>query len=236
MATHPPAPAYDLERVSEAESRLFGTVRALDDTAMRATSLLPDWSVGHLLTHLARNADSHVRRTEASVEGVMVDQYPGGPSERAAEIEAGAGRRAATIAEDVAVSSARMLEAWAGVPDRAWSGVTRDASGLERPLAQLPGRRWFEVEVHLVDLGHRADPPRLVRRLRGRPSPADPRRPGRPAGRGGHRAPGGHAGRAGRAGLAVRTLRPHRPAGPRPLVVTDTGRSVRGPRGHRGGR
>jgi maleylpyruvate isomerase len=153
MATHPPAPAYDLERVSEAESRLFGTVRALDDTAMRATSLLPDWSVGHLLTHLARNADSHVRRTEASVEGVMVDQYPGGPSERAAEIEAGAGRRAATIAEDVAVSSARMLEAWAGVPDRAWSGVTRDASGLERPLAQLPGRRWFEVEVHLVDLG-----------------------------------------------------------------------------------
>ncbi len=153
MATHPAAPSQDLERVSEAESRLFATVRALDDAAMRAPSLLAGWTVGHLLTHLARNADSHARRTVAAIEGIVVDQYPGGLSERAGEIEAGAGRRAATIVEDVAMSSARMLEGWVDVPDHAWAGITRDASGLERPLAELPGRRWLEVEVHLVDLG-----------------------------------------------------------------------------------
>ena len=51
------------------------------------------------------------------------------------------------------MSSARMLGAWAAAPDRAWTGISRDANGRERPLAELPGRRWLEVEVHLVDLG-----------------------------------------------------------------------------------
>jgi maleylpyruvate isomerase len=153
MATRTTAPVDDLEHVSEAESRLFATIRAFDDATMRSPSLLPDWTVGHLLTHMARNADSHSRRTVAAIEGVVVDQYPGGVAERAADIEAGAGRRAATIIEDVAMSSARMLEGWADVPDYAWAGVTRDTSGLERPLAELPLRRWQEVEVHLIDLG-----------------------------------------------------------------------------------
>ena len=39
------------------------------------------------------------------------------------------------------------------MPAHAWASVTRDASGRERPLSELPGRRWLEVEVHLVDLG-----------------------------------------------------------------------------------
>jgi maleylpyruvate isomerase len=46
-----------------------------------------------------------------------------------------------------------MLEAWAATPTRAWAGMTRDLSGFERPLTELPGRRWLEVEVHRVDLG-----------------------------------------------------------------------------------
>lgn len=153
MAMDPTAPVEDLERVSEAEARLFASVRALDDRAMRSRCLLPGWTVGHLLTHLARNADSHARRTEAAIQGAVVDQYPGGLAERAAEIEAGSGRHAAAVLEDVALSSARMIEGWATTPDRAWAGITRDASGLERPLVELPGRRWLEAEVHLVDLG-----------------------------------------------------------------------------------
>ena len=153
MAPSPAAPTADLAAVAEVEQRLSAAVRAVDDAGMRQPSLLPGWSVGHLLTHLARNADSHTHRTAAAVGGVVVDQYPGGAAEREADIEAGAGRPAAVILEDVATSSARMLEAWARVPDRAWSGVTRDLSGLERPLVELPGRRRMEVEVHLVDLG-----------------------------------------------------------------------------------
>ena len=153
MAPSDRAPSDDLVRVAEAETRLFASVRAVDDDTVRAPCLLPGWTVGHLLTHLARNADSHVRRTVAAVEGVVVDQYPGGPEERAAEIEAGAGRPAAVILGDLATSSARMLEEWAEAPSRAWAGITRDSGGGERPLSELPGRRWLEVEVHLVDLG-----------------------------------------------------------------------------------
>jgi maleylpyruvate isomerase len=153
MTPDPALPVEDLARVREAEGRLSDSVRSLDDSDVRAPSLLPGWSVGHLLTHLARNADSHRRRTVAAVGGVVVDQYPGGPAARAAEIEAGAGRPAAALVEDVARASARMLDAWTDVPDHAWAGVSRDAGGRERTLAELPGRRWYEVEVHLVDLG-----------------------------------------------------------------------------------
>ena len=105
------------------------------------------------MTHLARNADSHVRRTRASIDGVVVDQYPGGMDERAAQIEAGVGRSAVEVRTDVEMSSARLIEAWSDVPAYAWVNSTRDASGRVRRLDELPDRRWLEVEVHLVDLG-----------------------------------------------------------------------------------
>jgi maleylpyruvate isomerase len=73
--------------------------------------------------------------------------------ERAAQIEAGAGRTAAEVRTDVEMSTARLLEAWSDVPPYAWANSTRDASGRVRRLDELPDRRWLEVEVHLIDLG-----------------------------------------------------------------------------------
>ena len=52
-------------------------------------SLLPDWTVGHVLTHLARNADSMDRVLEAAERGDVVERYAGGGAGRDAEIEAG---------------------------------------------------------------------------------------------------------------------------------------------------
>ena len=153
MTTSPDAPVEALGAWREAEGRLLATITPLDDATMAGPSLLAGWTVAHLLTHLARNADSHVRRTEAAIAGVVVDQYPGGLTERAADIEAGAGRSAAAVRDDVGASTARLLAAWSDVPDAAWANVTRDASGGERRLDELPSRRWLEVEVHLVDLG-----------------------------------------------------------------------------------
>ncbi len=153
MATSPAARGDDLAHMAEAEARLLDAVAGLDDQTVGSSSLLSGWTIGHLLTHLARNADSHRRRTAAAIEGVVVDQYPGGMDERTTEIETGAGRSAAALRADLAESSALMQEAWAVVPDHAWAGITRDATGKERRLDELPGRRWQEVEVHLVDLG-----------------------------------------------------------------------------------
>ena len=153
MTTSPGAPVEALDAVRGAEARLAETVARIDDATMARPSLLPGWTVAHLLTHLARNADSHVRRTRASIDGVVVDQYPGGMDERAAQIEAGAGRTAAEVRTDVEMSTARLLEAWSDVPPYAWANSTRDASGRVRRLDELPDRRWLEVEVHLIDLG-----------------------------------------------------------------------------------
>jgi len=153
MTTSPDAPVEVLGAGREAEGRLLATIAPLDDATMARPSLLAGWTVAHLLTHLARNADSHVRRTTAAIAGVVVDQYPGGLAERAADIEAGSGRSAAAVRDDVGASTARLFEAWSDVPDDAWANVTRDASGSDRRLDELPARRWLEVEVHLIDLG-----------------------------------------------------------------------------------
>lgn len=82
----------------------------------------------------------------------MVDQYEGGYDGRNAEIEGGSARSAAELLEDVRRSARAVEDAWRDVPPVAWRGRTRDADGKERPLFELPARRWQEVEVHLVDL------------------------------------------------------------------------------------
>ena len=146
-------PVADIARVAEAHTRFLEAIRGLSDERARRPSLLPGWTVGHVLSHVARNADSHVRRTEAAARGEMVDQYEGGYAGREADIDAGAGRSAAELLDDVRRSAAAVDAAWRVVPADAWTARSRDASGRERPLFELPARRWQEVEVHVVDIG-----------------------------------------------------------------------------------
>jgi maleylpyruvate isomerase len=145
-------PETDIARVADAHERFLGAVRDLSDEHVRRRSLLPGWTVGHVLTHVARNADSHVRRAEAAVRGEVVDQYHGGLAGREADIEAGAGRSAVEILDDVRRSARAVDDAWRALPADAWTARSRDANGRERPLFELPARRWQEVEVHVVDI------------------------------------------------------------------------------------
>jgi len=128
-------------------------IELLTDDQVRSPSQLPGWTVGHVLTHVARNADSHVRRSDAALRGEFVEQYPGGLTGREAEIEAGAARPAAAIVEDVSRSAAQVDRAWQVLTPDAWLGRSRDVNGQVRHLFELPSRRWQEVEVHLLDLG-----------------------------------------------------------------------------------
>jgi len=152
----------DSDRVSELEAllagcrashrRLLDTVAGLDEADVRAPSNLEGWSVGHALTHLARNADSHTRMLGAAVRGEAVEQYAGGREERASAIEAGAHRPASEVRDDVRRSTADLETAWAAMTPQAWAG-----NGLSRghpwPCRSLPYFRWREVEIHHVDLG-----------------------------------------------------------------------------------
>ncbi len=146
-------PESDLARAHEAQVRFEAEIRDLDDGEIVRPSLLPGWTIAHVLTHVARNAESHRRRALAAARGVVVDQYEGGFAGRAAAIDEGAGRLADEIIADVKASAMALEETWRSVPDSAWHNVTRDVGGRERPLHALPARRWQELEVHVVDLG-----------------------------------------------------------------------------------
>ncbi len=116
----------------------------------RAPSRLPDWTVGHVLTHIARNADSFARMIEGAAAGLVLDQYEGGATSRSSDIVAGAGRPAAELAADV-TRSAAALEAVLATTD--WRGAGRVMNGSVVELTELPARRRREVEVHHLDLG-----------------------------------------------------------------------------------
>jgi maleylpyruvate isomerase len=136
-----------------AQRALLATVDGLDDATLRQPSALPGWTVAHVLAHVARNADSHVRRFEGCVRDEVVDQYPGGYEGRTAEIDASAQQPAAQLRDDVRAACAAFEAMCETMPDDAWPRPTRDVGGRERPAYALVPRRWQEVEVHHVDLG-----------------------------------------------------------------------------------
>ena len=148
-----------VEGLAASHQRLLSVLDPIDgegltDEMVRRPSRLPDWTVGHVLTHLARNADSYTRLTMAAENGESVDQYPGGATGRNADIDAGAVRAARDQIADLRRSVYELEGAWAVARD-AWFGRGRLMSGHEVPISELPLRRWREVEVHTGDLGLR---------------------------------------------------------------------------------
>ncbi|HSP65916.1 MAG TPA: maleylpyruvate isomerase N-terminal domain-containing protein [Candidatus Deferrimicrobium sp.] len=147
------SPSVEIAGVLRAHASLLATIDGLTDAIARQPSLLPGWTVGHVLTHVARNADSVVRRLEGAVAGQVVDQYQGGAEGRQQGIEAGAGRPAGELLADVVRTSAAVERAVEGFPPRAWGRLTRSVGGDEVPASAVLFSRWREVEVHHVDLG-----------------------------------------------------------------------------------
>ncbi|MGD0440893.1 MAG: maleylpyruvate isomerase family mycothiol-dependent enzyme [Acidimicrobiales bacterium] len=142
-----------VEGSREATARLFATLRTVKDLDVTRPSLLPGWTVGHVLTHLARNADSFVRILHAAGEGRAVPQYPGGAAERNQDIEQGAKRATEVILEDLEDSAGRLDATWHEVGALVWQGHGLRADGSLLPCRVLPISRWREVEVHHLDLG-----------------------------------------------------------------------------------
>ncbi|MDL4815285.1 maleylpyruvate isomerase family mycothiol-dependent enzyme [Actinomadura opuntiae] len=140
-----------LAAITAATRGLLASAERLDDAAMRAPSLLPGWTRGHVLTHVARNADGGTRLLTWARTGVESREYPSVDA-RAAEIEAGAGRPAAVLVADVRDSAERWAEAYAAMPDDAWERVVQWTSGARRPAARASDARLTEVLTHHVDL------------------------------------------------------------------------------------
>jgi maleylpyruvate isomerase len=147
------APTAEIDGTARAHAALAVTIAGLTDELARRPSRLPGWSVGHVLTHVARNADSVVRRLAGAAEDRVVDQYAGGKEGRARDIEEGAGRSAGDLVADVLRTSADVEEALAAFPAERWDRVSRSAGGELIPARAVVFARWREVAVHHVDLG-----------------------------------------------------------------------------------
>jgi maleylpyruvate isomerase len=145
-------------RIDAATGRLAAAAAGLTDAQAREPSRLPGWSRGHVLTHLARNADGLRNLLIWARTGVETPQYPSWEA-REAGIEAGAGRRAAVLAGDVEQSAAAFAAEAATLPPAAWEAPVRGRNGPEHPAWFTLVRRLGEVEIHHVDLGAGYAPP-----------------------------------------------------------------------------
>lgn len=141
-----------LAALDESHQHLEHTIAGLTDEQAREPSLLPGWSRGHVLTHLARNADALINLTVWARTGVETPMYPSREI-RNATIEAQSGRSADELVADVVESRARLDAALAEMPAEAWDARIRWGSGgWEATADSIPVLRRTEVEVHHVDL------------------------------------------------------------------------------------
>ncbi|MET8158964.1 maleylpyruvate isomerase N-terminal domain-containing protein [Sphaerisporangium sp. NPDC005289] len=137
--------------LTAATNRLLTTTAALSGSDVTAPSLLPGWTRGHVLAHIARNADSHVNLVTWAKTGVYTPQYPTHEA-RETEIAEGAGRPAAEQHADIAASAARLDDAIASMPAPAWAATVGGLNGGGHPAWYILVRRIREVEIHHVDL------------------------------------------------------------------------------------
>lgn len=134
---------HDLQSVREATDRLLTAVAKLDNAALAEESHLPGWTRGHVLAHLARNADA------------LVNVFAGRPMYESAEARDSDIERDAPRALEVQLADLR--ETHAGFlaqtsQDQDWSRTVELRNGVTDLAANVPFRRLVEVELHHVDL------------------------------------------------------------------------------------
>jgi len=138
--------ADDIAAVRASHAALLATVDALDDATARGASLLPDWDVAMVVTHLAQHADGQV----SVLEGASAARYPS-LEVRDRAIVLGRGSSAAALQADLRAAIERLETAYEGAD---WAGQGERLPGVNvEPYVDYPFQRWREVEVHHVDLG-----------------------------------------------------------------------------------
>ncbi|MDL5200900.1 maleylpyruvate isomerase family mycothiol-dependent enzyme [Streptomyces sp. ALI-76-A] len=136
--------AHDLASVHDATERLLSAVAELDNASVTEPSRLPGWTRGHVLAHLARNADALVNVLEGRPMYVSGDA-------RDADIERDAPRTLDVHLADLRASAARFQQTASAPAD--WSRTVELRGGVTDSASRVPFRRWIEVELHHVDLG-----------------------------------------------------------------------------------
>ncbi|WP_295693905.1 maleylpyruvate isomerase family mycothiol-dependent enzyme [Lapillicoccus sp.] len=153
-ATQPRSLELDVAAVRAETSALLATVATMEPAAVAGPSPCIGWTRGHVLSHVARNADALGNLAEAALTGRPIPMNAS-PEARDGDIEAGAGRDLEAQRLDVEASAARWDDAMERLVAAAGrlGGVEVEARNhVTVPALGLPFMRLREVAFHHVDL------------------------------------------------------------------------------------
>jgi maleylpyruvate isomerase len=152
MSAVPPLPQTDAMVLATARYKQALTV--LGETSLREPSVLPGWTRGHVVAHLANHARASLHALEQVAAGEPAWLYPS-QEERDAGVAASAGRSLAEHVAEAEETLPRLEQALAAVdPAHLDVAVSRLPGGPAfLTVSALPGVRRTEVEVHHADLG-----------------------------------------------------------------------------------
>jgi maleylpyruvate isomerase len=133
----------------------------LDDAAMHGPSHLPTWTRGHVVSHLARNADGLVNLLTWARTGIESPMYASA-ADRDADIQEGAHRLAQVQQEDLKAAAERFAMAAEVMSENDWEASVTNWQGQHLPVSLVPWMRLTEVLVHHVDLATGCDFDRVL--------------------------------------------------------------------------
>ncbi|MFF7143181.1 maleylpyruvate isomerase N-terminal domain-containing protein [Streptomyces nodosus] len=131
---------------------MLDAIAGLDVSGFSAPSVLPEWTRGHLVAHVAANADALCNLVHWAATGEETPMYASA-EERAAGIAKGPTLSADELRSWLTGSAHRLAEGLDGLTDEQWQHKVVTAQGRTVPATELPWMRAREVCVHAVDLG-----------------------------------------------------------------------------------
>jgi len=141
----------DLDAVEAQTTRLLETVRGLAPDSLGRPSLCAGWTRGHVLSHIARNADGLVNLVTAATTGRDIPMYAS-PEARHADIEVGSGRPLAEQLADLEDGAGQWRQAAAALGEEHAEVRVEARGGVTVRGGYLPFMRLREVVIHHVDL------------------------------------------------------------------------------------
>ncbi|MBO2446793.1 maleylpyruvate isomerase family mycothiol-dependent enzyme [Actinomadura barringtoniae] len=141
-----------VQRVDEVTERLVAAVGNLSDADVREDSQLPGWTRGHVITHVARNADALRNLLNWARTGIETPAYESAEA-REAGIAEGADRSVIGLLADLSGSAAAFAAAVEVMPEETWDVKVKILDSAEFPAEGVLLKRASEVVLHHTDLG-----------------------------------------------------------------------------------
>lgn len=141
----------ELALAAEGTDYFLRMLDGVTDQEFPGPSLLPDWSRGHVVAHVAANARGLARLTEWALTGVEQQMYESREA-RNQEIEHHAALRPRELRELSHSDALGLIEKWRAVPEQTWAAEVSPTPGRPRPASAIVWMRTREVWLHAVDL------------------------------------------------------------------------------------